>query len=126
VVVVETLAQVVEIEKNVEYNYVYKLLESNYSVDVNGKAQIVQAYGIEVEREDVVKGKKVSQCRDFVKYISPQKEKVGNLMKMLYQHLVSPIHLIDVIGEYVDQCVNDFDEELLIGEIENFKKIVAL
>ncbi|MBS5825419.1 MAG: hypothetical protein KID00_16520, partial [Clostridium argentinense] len=109
-VVVETLAQAVEIEKNVEYNYVYKLLESSYGVDVNGKTQIVQAYGIEVEREDVIKGKKVSQCRDFVKYISPKKEKVGNIMKMLYQHLVSPIHLIDVIGEYVDECVNDFDE----------------
>lgn len=125
-VVVETLAQAVEIEKNVEYNYVYKLLESNYSVDVNGKTQIVQAYGIEVEREDVVKGKKVSQCKDFVKYISPKKDKVVNLMKMLYQHLVSPIHLIDVIGEYVDQCVDDFEEELLVKEIEDLKNIVAL
>ena len=27
---------------------------------------------------------------------------------MLYENQVSPIHLIDIIGEYVDEYVNDF------------------
>ncbi|WP_407644975.1 DUF6514 family protein [Clostridium polyendosporum] len=44
--------------------------------------------------------------------ISPQRHKVHNLLKMIYDNGVSPRHLIDILGEYVDTYVIDFDVAL--------------
>jgi hypothetical protein len=30
-------------------------------------------------------------------------------MRMLYENAVSPIHLIDVLGEYIDEYIIDYD-----------------
>lgn len=46
--------------------------------------------------------------RDSVDKISPNKDKVEVLVEKLHKYEVSPIHLIDVIGEDVDNCVADF------------------
>ncbi|WP_010294759.1 DUF6514 family protein [Clostridium senegalense] len=110
-VIVESLKNVVEID-NVKYEYVYKLLESDYNFKNNEKCNSLKAYGIEVERKDTVKGQVVSNYKDFVRYISPKKEKVTEIIELLNNNIVSPIHLIDVIGEYVDEYVNDFDEAI--------------
>ena len=47
--------------------------------------------------------------RDSVEYISPALYKVNSLLSLLYNNNVSPVHLVDVIGEYVDEYVEDFD-----------------
>ena len=47
--------------------------------------------------------------RDSVNYISTHKEKVKKLFDLVSKNNVSPIHLIDVIGEYVDEYVSDFN-----------------
>ena len=76
---------------------------------VRGITHGVQAYGIEVERVDYEGEDIVSIERDAVETISPHPHKVYELLNLLYSNIVSPIHLIDVIGEYVDEYVSDFN-----------------
>ncbi|WP_368253287.1 DUF6514 family protein [Clostridium paraputrificum] len=52
----------------------------------------------------------INRVEDGVKYISTQRHKVKGLLNLLYKNEVSPIHLIDIIGEYVDKWVEDFEE----------------
>lgn len=112
--IVETnLKQVSESE--VKYNYIYRLIKSGMSVYIKNELTLIQTYGIEVERQDVVDGVIVRLERDCVKSISPQRHKVHGLLKILYDNNVSPVHLIDVLGEYIDRYVDDFDKEM--GEI---------
>lgn len=109
--IVETnLKQVVE--KEVKYNYIYRLIKSGMSVYIKNQLTLIQTYGIEIERQDVVDGVTVILERDCVKSISPQRHKVHELLKMLYDNNVSPVHLIDVLGEYIDSYVEDFDKEM--------------
>ena len=37
-----------------------------------------------------------------------KEKKAEDILVLLFNNLVSPIHLIDVVGEYSDLCVNDF------------------
>ena len=76
---------------------------------VRGITHGVQAYGIEVERVDYEGEDIVSIERDAVETISPHPHKVYELLNLLYSNIVSPIHLIDVIGEFVDDYIQDFD-----------------
>lgn len=78
---------------DIEMKYTYSLTKESLNN--------VQAYGIKVERVDI---------KDGVKYISTQRHKVKGLLNLLYKNEVSPIHLIDIIGEYVDKWVGDFEE----------------
>ena len=66
-------------------------------------------YRIEVERQDIINGGLVNIERNSVNNISTDKEKVKRLFDLVSKNNVSPIHLIDVIGEYVDEYVSDFN-----------------
>lgn len=92
--------------------YSYRLVKDKISIHFRGSNEEVQAYGIEVERQDIVNGEIINIQRDCVASISPYRHKVHNLMKILYENTVSPIHLLDIIGEEVDYSVGDFDCEL--------------
>jgi hypothetical protein len=84
----------------VEMQYVYKLTKGEY----NEK----EAYGIKVERKDIVNGEVINMVSDEVKIISNLKDKVRCILEKLSINEVSPIHLVDIIGEEVDNCVFDF------------------
>lgn len=99
-------------ENDVKHNYFYRMVKSQMSVSMYGELTHVQAYGIEVERQDIVDDTVVFIERDCVENISPQRHKVKNLLKMLYDNNVSPIHMIDILGEYIDEYIVDFDEML--------------
>lgn len=88
-------------ETDVEFRYSYRLIKRDY----NGMA----AYGIEIERKDYVNLKSVGLERNKVELISTQRHKVKQLLMKLYDNQVSPIHLIDIIGSYVDEHVYEFD-----------------
>ncbi|WP_243122783.1 DUF6514 family protein [Haloimpatiens lingqiaonensis] len=92
--------------------YSYRLLKNEISLYFKGNNGAVQAYGIEVERQDMLDGKVINIQRDCVSSISPYRHKVHNLMKILYENTVSPIHLIDMVGEEVDYSIEDFECEL--------------
>jgi len=107
-VLVENLTKT-DIADDVKHEYFYRMFKSNISVDSQDGKIEVQSYGIEVERQDVIDGCITNIERDYVNNISPQRHKVHNLLKMLCDNLVSPIHLIDVIGENIDYYIVDFD-----------------
>lgn len=108
--IVETLTNKV-VEEGREFTYVYKLLKSDFLMEVEGNQKSIQAYGIEVETQDVINDEITTVFSDCEKYISPQRHKVQALIKLLNDNTVSPIHFIDIIGEYIDEYIGDFDEE---------------
>ncbi|ERI94334.1 hypothetical protein HMPREF1982_00969 [Clostridiales bacterium oral taxon 876 str. F0540] len=101
-----------EITEDIKKIYFYRLIKNRISLSLGDGRMDVQSYGIEIERQDVVNGSIINIERDSVKSISPHRHKVHNLLKFLYDNCVSPIHLIDVLGDYIDEYIVDFDEAL--------------
>lgn len=97
--VIKNLCKEVRLEDK-SYKFCYRLIETCFKGDV--------VYGVEVERKDFKESILVNIERDSVNIISPNKEKVEKLVDKLHKYEVSPIHLIDVIGEDIDNCVADF------------------
>lgn len=101
-----------EIKNEVKYNYFYRLVRNELRLKIDGEKVNVQTYGIEVERHHMFNGDLVNIERESIASISPQEHKVHNLLKMIYDNEVHPVHLIDILGEYVDKYVTDFDMAL--------------
>lgn len=99
------------IEGEIEYLYNYRLIKSDITINVTDRELKVQTYGIETERQDIKSGVITDISREAVTCISPYRHKVQGLLKLLYDNMVSPIHLIDILGEYIDEYVIDFDNE---------------
>ncbi|MBR9647432.1 hypothetical protein KM792_05620 [Clostridium tyrobutyricum] len=97
---------------NKKSNYFYRLIKNNLDIICRCDTVQIQSYGIEIERQDILNEKLVDICRDRVNNISPDRYKVHNLLKLLYTKEVSPIHLVDIIGDYVDDYVMDFDKQI--------------
>jgi len=110
-VILENLSKKVT-DEDVKHNYFYRLVKSQISVSMDNLPTEIQAYGIEIERQDIVNDTVVFIERDCVENISPQRHKVKNLLKMLYENTVSPVHMIDILGDYIDEYISDFDEML--------------
>lgn len=91
-------------DTNIEYRYAYRLIKREY----NG----ISAYGIETERKDYVNFKNINLEREKIELISTQRHNVKQLLITLYNNQVSPIHLIDIIGSYVDEHIYEFDIDL--------------
>ncbi len=94
---------------DITYIYSYRLTRGHISMNLKSENVLVQTYGIEVERQDFISGIMVNIERDRAENISPQRYKVHNLLRMIYEQGVSPIHLIEVLGEYIDDYIIDFD-----------------
>ncbi|MBQ6820664.1 MAG: hypothetical protein IJO26_05155 [Clostridium sp.] len=98
--IVNSLSNDVKFE-NKEVKYFYRMTKENFCFG--------QAFGIEVEKQDFIEGKIVNLERDYIKKISNNKKKVNDLLELIYKYQVSPIHLIDILGEYTDNYVSDFN-----------------
>ncbi len=107
-VVIEYLGKT-ERDGEITYNYIYRLIKNDICLSKEQDGIVVQAYGIEIERQDMLEGKIQSIERDCVEVVSPHRHKVHSLLRLLYENTVSPLHLVEVVGEYVDEYVNDFD-----------------
>lgn len=92
--------QTEEVSEDVKYIYKYTILEKNF--------EGTKAYGIEVERNDIYNGKEIERKRDSIDIISTNLCKVESMLDLLFENKVSPIHLVDVLGEYVDKCAYEF------------------
>ena len=88
------------VQDNSRYEYSYRLVKTDYRNMV--------AYGIEVERMDFNDENLINIERECINKISPVYNKVENMVELLYKYRVSPIHLVDVLGETIDECVMDF------------------
>lgn len=107
--IVQTLSKS-HIEGTIEYAYQYNLIRNTIEIEVCGKTIEVQGYGIKAIRTHSNSEGIVFQEEDLVKIISPQRHKVQGLIKLLWDNTVSPVHLIDVLGEYIDEFIGDFDQ----------------
>ena len=116
-VVVENMSKG-KIVGDTKHVYFYRLVRGNIVMTSEDGTMEVQSYGIEVERQDMLNEEVVGINREHINNVSPHRHKVHNLLKLLYDNLVSPIHLVDIIGEYVDCYVNDY-EEILEGTATN-------
>ena len=92
-----------------KYVYKYFLLQSIKKVSMENDEIDVQCYGIEIQRERIIADRVVDTYSENIKYMSPQKNKVLGLLNLLKDYEVSPIHLVDVTGDSVDEWVEDFD-----------------
>ncbi|GIM28458.1 hypothetical protein CPJCM30710_11240 [Clostridium polyendosporum] len=110
--IVELLLTRNEIQNEVNYKYFYKLVRNEQRFPIGEDKMKVQTYGIEVERHDISNGNLINTEIEAIASISPQRHRVHNLLKMIYDNGVSPRHLIDILGEYVDTYVIDFDVAL--------------
>lgn len=104
-----------EIIEGMSKNYIYRLTKNNVSISLgldpmDDTTMEVQSYGIEIERQDIIDDCIVNIERDSVKSISPYRHKVHALLKLLYDNCVSPIHLIEILGDYIDEYIMDFNE----------------
>lgn len=86
---------------NKEIRYSFRMVKEEFGVG--------QAFGIEVERQDLIEGSVVQVERDLIRRISNKEEKVKELLDLVHKYQVSPIHLVDILGEYVDNYVSDFN-----------------
>lgn len=116
-VVVESLFRGRTQDEASKYGYYYRMIRSEIKITNEEETMEVQAYGIEIERQDTVNNIVVNVERDCIKNISPHRHKVHNLLKMLYDNTVSPCHLVDILGDYVDEYSLDFDEALNKTEV---------
>ena len=106
--VVENLSKV-EVVDGKKYKYSYKLIQSYFPRKVTDGIINVNSYGIEVERQDVIENNVVNIERESIVNISPYRHKVHNLLKLIYDNSVSPIHLIEVLGDYIDEYTSDYN-----------------
>lgn len=110
-VVVENMSRG-KIVGDMRHIYFYRLVRGSIIMTSDNDKSEIQSYGIEVERQDIVNDELVSIIRDEIRNVSPHRHKVHNLLKLLYDNIVSPIHLVEVLGQYVDCYSSDYEETL--------------
>ncbi|MEG0307803.1 MAG: DUF6514 family protein [Clostridium sp.] len=97
--------------------YTYRLIERELSIDDQGDKKVIGAYGIEVESEVKLTDESVQAFKSEIKYITPFKHRGIEFLNILKNNSVSPIHLIDITEEYIEEYYSDFNENL--DEIAN-------
>lgn len=95
----KTLSKMVNINER-EVKYIYRMTEKN----VRNR----QAFGIEIERQDFNDGQVVNLERDYVSLVASEEKRANDILLLLFNNLVSPIHLVDIVGEYSDLCAAEF------------------
>ena len=112
--IIENLSRI-EAVNGMKCKYFYRMIKSSFTTILHDEKVNVVCFGIEVERHDIVNNCITKIERQSIERISPYKYKVHNLLKFINDNAVSPIHLIDVLGEYADKYILDFNDS-----IENF------
>ena len=95
----KSLSKIVNFDDK-ESRYIYRIVENS----IRNR----QAFGIEIERQDFNNGEMINLERDSVSLVASEERKANDILILLFNNLVSPIHLVDIVGEYADLCVNDF------------------
>lgn len=96
----KSLSKIINIDDK-QTKYIYRIIES--------KLKSVQAFGIEIERQDFNNGEIINLERDSVSIVASEQKMANEILMLLFNNLVSPIHLVDIVGEYSDLCVNEFN-----------------
>lgn len=99
--------------------YKYYVIETSKNIFLDEKNVSVSCYGIDVVSEVYKNGSICFSFEDSIEYLTPFLDKVLKLIEYLKDNGVSPVHLIDIAGEYADEWVSDFDIKAYLenGEI---------
>lgn len=92
--------------------YTYRLIQRDLHVESHGEDQSIKAYGVEVESKRKNNDKIVQASKEEVKYVTPYKYKGSQFLHMLERNMVSPMHLVEVTEEVIEEFYIDFDKEL--------------
>jgi len=95
-----------------EYFYILYLLKSMRAVNIRGSEFEVPCYGLKEVMQKIIDGAAVSTHEDSILTISPNKNKILDMINFLKDNGVSPYHLVEVIGDKVDECAFEFEEEV--------------
>ncbi|TZE81079.1 DUF6514 family protein [Calorimonas adulescens] len=87
----------------------YYLVSGEITVSYEGEELILPSYGIEVMSETYRNGKKVDEGRERYENISPYCERVVELINHFADMFLSPVHLIDIMEERIEEYIEDFD-----------------
>lgn len=87
-------------DENSQKEYFYRLTVKNY--------ENKNFYGIEIERHDFEKNNLVNIEREYMDYVETDRTKALELLKMVWENQVSPIHLIDILGSYSDNTIERY------------------
>ena len=101
------------LEEGKEYIYIYYLTESIKDIIIENLEVSVTSYGIGIIREEILNEKVVDTFEDRFDSVSPIKSKVLSLLNYLAKNEVSPVHMIDVIGDNIDNWITDYEIEAI-------------
>ncbi len=101
----------IETEEEAACIFRYFLHEGTKNIYVNDSYINVPCYGIEITSEKLLKGRLVEIYSDRIDVVSSVKDKVLSLIEFLKDNEVSPIHIFDIVGDYADEWVGDFDRD---------------
>jgi hypothetical protein len=101
------------VENGRGYMYKYYLTESSKNIIIGDMEISVPSYGLGIIGEQILEGKIVDTYEELFDAVSPKRNKVISLSDFLVDNEVSPLHLIDVIGESVDNWVTDYEIEAI-------------
>ncbi|MDF2672097.1 MAG: hypothetical protein K0R09_362 [Clostridiales bacterium] len=101
----------VEADEQTRYVFRYYLLEDTKKIFINESHINVPCYGIEISSEKIVNGSLEDIFCDSLTVVSSMKDKVVNLIEFLKDNQVSPHHIVDIVGEYADEWVGDFEKD---------------
>lgn len=107
--VIETIKCNVEYEQN-NMEYTYNLTQSELEIHMREEKRTINAYGVEVESKVKDKNNDVYEYKEEVKYITPYRCKGSEFLSFLRNNRVSPIHLLEITEEYIEEYYRDFDE----------------
>lgn len=79
-----------------ERSYTYSVTEQN-----EGN---INEYGIVITKEESFNGQVVDTIKSEVKSISSNQERITKILNLLSKNEVSPIHLIDVVTDYIEDA----------------------
>lgn len=89
--------------------YRYYLIEGIKRLSLSHTSMDLVCYGIKVVKEKRVDEGLIYVEEDLIDDISPNMDKVTDLISFLCKNNVSPVHLLDIISEIVDEWSRDFD-----------------
>lgn len=93
-----------------EFEYVYKLTENNLSVNGDCGCKTLVVYGVEIQSYEKNNDEFNLLGSEAVRYLSPSKTRVKDFVEMLKSNTVSPVHLLDITEEVIEDFYNDFDK----------------
>ncbi|HEY5561889.1 MAG TPA: DUF6514 family protein [Clostridiaceae bacterium] len=110
--IVENLTKTL-LENGKKYTYNYRLVKEKalLPIEAPDSNNAIDTYGIAIEVEIYAEGR-IEVLKNHVRDISSKQSKVHNLLNCLYEHTVSPVHLLEVVEDELDKYIVDCNEEI--------------